>query len=83
MGGFCGIDFVKVKHGFNKVNYFLTMDALAMCTIFPFIVTMALLKSKMKKLKNEAKAKGGLLFILPVPFPFVYFSYIRNIKKVC
>ena len=74
MGGFCGIDFVKVKHGFNKVNYFLTMDALVMCTIFPFIVTMALLKSKNEKLKNEAKARVD--FCSFCPFCFLLFILV-------
>ena len=52
MGGFCGIDFGKVKSVFSKVNYFVSMDAIVRWTIFACIVTMALLKSKMKKVQK-------------------------------
>ena len=59
----------------------MSINSIVMCTIFPFIITMALLKSKMKQLINEAKPGAGLPSVLPVPLPFVYFNYVRNIKN--
>ena len=58
MGGFVAFAVDKVKFAFHRFKILVSMDALDMCTFFPFIVTMALLKTKLKKVKNEAFQVG-------------------------
>jgi len=48
-GWVCGIAIGKVKLAFHKFKILVSVDALVIYTIFPFIVTMALLKAKLKK----------------------------------
>ena len=81
-GWVCGIAIGKVKLAFHKFKILVSVDALVIYTIFPFIVTMALLKSKIEKKLKMKHAMGQRSFcsVRSVLFLF-YCKYMRNNKN--